>query len=126
MQRRDFLATSLATSALALSREGAAQPAPAHGREFYLIRRYNMVNGPQTKLTESYFSDALIPALTRIGLGPTGAFSLAYGPETPAYVALIPEASAWASPQMQSAASSPCVEKQARSPARPRTARQPS
>jgi hypothetical protein len=93
MQRRDFLATSLATSALALSREGAAQPAPAHGREFYLIRRYNMVNGPQTKLTESYFSDALIPALTRMGLGPTGAFSLAYGPETPAYVALIPGAS---------------------------------
>jgi hypothetical protein len=94
MQRRDFLATSLATSALALSREGAAQTAPAHGREFYLIRRYNMVTGPQTKLTESYLGDALIPALGRAGMGPVGAMRLDYGPETPAYYALIPATSA--------------------------------
>src|SRR5208282_385446 len=94
MQRRDFLATSLATSAMALSREGAAQPAPAHGREFYLIRRYNMVTGPQTKLAETYFSEALIPALGRMGMGPVGAMRLDYGPETPAYFALIPASSA--------------------------------
>jgi hypothetical protein len=100
MHRRRFLASSLATSALAMGHSGAAQPAAAGAREFYLIRRYDLVNGPQTKLTESYFSDALIPALTRMGLGPIGAFSLAYGPETPAYVALIPGASADALAQL--------------------------
>jgi hypothetical protein len=90
MQRRQFLAASVATSAFALAKESAGQPASAASREFYLLRRYNLVNGPQTKLTESYFADALIPALTRLGLGPVGAFSLDFGPETPVFYALIP------------------------------------
>jgi hypothetical protein len=92
MKRRDFLSTSLAASALSLGSRGSAQAA-AGAREFYLIRRYDLVNGPQTKLTDSYFSDALVPALSRMGLGPIGAFSLAYGPETPACVLLIPGSS---------------------------------
>jgi hypothetical protein len=95
MQRRKFLSASLASSALAVApRRGSAQTAPAHSREYYLIRRYNLVNGPQTQLTEHYFADALIPALTRMGLGPIGAFSLAYGPQTPTYYLLAPGSSA--------------------------------
>ncbi|MGB6689980.1 MAG: NIPSNAP family containing protein [Terracidiphilus sp.] len=100
MKRRQFLMSSLATSSLAIAGSGLGQSATAGAREFYLLRRYDLVNGPQTKLTESYFSDALIPALTRMGLGPIGAFSLAYGPETPAYVALIPGASVYALAQL--------------------------
>jgi hypothetical protein len=97
MQRRQFLSASLATSALALSNPGiakAAQAAPSPAREFYLIRRYNMVNGPQSALTEKYFSEALLPALTRLGMGPVGALRLDYGPGTPACLALIPGPSA--------------------------------
>lgn len=91
MERRTFLTTSLASAALAATRQGAAQPAPApNGREYYLIRRYQLQAGPQTKLVESYFGDALIPALTRMGMGPIGAFKLDYGPETPAFYLLIP------------------------------------
>lgn len=93
MQRRKFLSASLASSAVALAQRGSAQSSPAPSREFYLIRRYNLVNGPQTQLTEHYFADALIPALTRAGLGPIGAFTLTYGPETPAYYMLVPGAS---------------------------------
>ena len=52
-------------------------------REFYQLRRYHLISGAQLKLTESYFADALIPALTRIGMGPIGAFSITIGPETP-------------------------------------------
>jgi len=59
-------------------------------REFYQLRRYQMQSGPQTKLTESYFADALIPALTRAGMGPVGAFRLEIGPETPVFYLLIP------------------------------------
>ena len=62
-------------------------------REFYQLRRYHMQNGPQVKLTEAYFADALIPALTRLGMGPVGAFRLEYGPETPAFYLLIPSSS---------------------------------
>jgi hypothetical protein len=92
MQRRQFLSASLASSALALSQRGSAQPAP-HAREYYVIRRYNLQTGPQNALAEKYFSDALVPALTRMGMGPVGAFHLEYGPETPAYIALIPGSS---------------------------------
>ncbi len=93
MQRRQFLAASLAASATALSKEAAAQTPAASSREYYQIRRYQLQTGPQTKLAESYFGDALIPAMTRMGVGPVGAFSLTIGQETPAYYVLVPATS---------------------------------
>lgn len=98
MQRRNFLTTSLAASALALARKAAAQSAaqpaqPATQPEYYQIRRYQLHSGPQTTLTQSYFADALIPALTRLGLGPIGAFESLVGSQSPAYYLLIPAAS---------------------------------
>jgi hypothetical protein len=99
MQRRNFLTASLAASALALTRESAAQPAAATpspaaaAPEYYQIRRYQMHSGPQTTLTQSYFADALIPALTRLGLGPIGAFQADFGTQSPAYYLLIPAGS---------------------------------
>jgi hypothetical protein len=90
MQRRKFLTASLATSAAALARNVHAQPAEGRAREFYQIRRYSLESGPQLKLTETYLSQALIPALTKLGMGPVGAFRLDFGPETPAYYVLIP------------------------------------
>jgi hypothetical protein len=90
MERRHFLAASLATSAAAIAGSASAQaPAPST-REFYQLRRYSLMSGPQLKLTESYFGDALIPALARIGMGPVGAFKLDIGQDTPAYYVLIP------------------------------------
>jgi hypothetical protein len=61
-----------------------------HTREFYQLRRYFLQSGPQLKLTETYLSSALIPALTRMGMGPVGAFRVDIGPETPTYDVLIP------------------------------------
>jgi hypothetical protein len=93
MERRQFLAASLATSVLAVTGSTSAQTPPSASREFYLMRRYLLQQGPQTKLAEAFFSDALIPVLTRLGLGPIGAFRLDFGPETPAFYLLIPGAS---------------------------------
>ena len=91
MERRRFLTTSLAAAGFAVTHKGEAEvPPPAGTREYYQIRRYQLQAGPQTKITESYFGDALIPALTRMGMGPIGAFKLDYGPETPAFYVLIP------------------------------------
>ena len=90
MQRRDFIAASLATSTLALTPEIAAQQPEANPREYYQIRRYQMRSGPQTSLTQNYFADALIPALTRMGMGPIGAFQADVGSEAPAFYLLIP------------------------------------
>src|ERR1035438_7383549 len=88
MERRRFLSASVAASAFAMTGSGQAQAPGA--REFYQMRRYALQSGPQTKLTEDYFADALIPAVTRMGMGPVGALRLDLGPETPAFYLLIP------------------------------------
>jgi hypothetical protein len=90
MQRRQFLAASIATSAAALAGKASAQT-PEHGaQEFYQLRRYDLVSGPQLKLTQDYLSNALIPALGRMGMGPVGAFRLEYGQQTPMFYVVIP------------------------------------
>ncbi len=94
MERRQFLAASIAASTLAMAGDTVAQPAASAEREFYQLRRYHMISGPQLKLTEDFIRDALIPAATRMGLGPIGAFKLNFGQETPAYYVLIPGRSA--------------------------------
>jgi hypothetical protein len=92
MERRKFLAASLAASATTLARTAGAQEqtGTAKTHEFYQLRRYQLQTGPQVALTEKYIADALIPALARRGMGPVGAFSLDIGPETPALYVLIP------------------------------------
>ena len=90
MQRRQFLAASLATSAAAIAGNAQSQSTIVRPREFYQLRRYLLQSGPQVGLTEHYISDALIPALNRKGMTPVGAFKLDIGPETPAYYVLIP------------------------------------
>ena len=92
LERRRFLKSSLAASALALTpNDFRAQSAPTgKPREYYELRQYHLQTGPQTKLTQNYVSDALIPALNRLGISPIGAFNLSIGPEMPMLYLLIP------------------------------------
>jgi hypothetical protein len=90
MERREFLTASLATSALALANQAKAQAPAGAPREYYEIRKYHLQTGPQIKLTGTYLSDALIPALNRLGIAPVGAFHLDIGPETPTLYLLLP------------------------------------
>ncbi|MCU1224791.1 MAG: hypothetical protein JWQ42_2884 [Edaphobacter sp.] len=96
MERRDFLTTSLAASAFALTNQASAQSqaqtSAGKPREYYEIRKYHLQSGPQTKLTEGYVANALIPALNRLGIAPVGAFHLDFGPETPTLYLLLPSA----------------------------------
>lgn len=96
MERRTFLARSIAatTAATTAGMLGNAQTPAGPAREFYQLRRYQLRSGPQLALANSFFADALIPALTKMGMGPVGAFQLTIGPETPAYYVLIPASSA--------------------------------
>ena len=93
MERREFLTASLAASALALANSSEAQTPSTSAREYYEIRKYHLQSGPQTKLTDNYVANALIPALNRLGIAPVGAFNLTYGPETPTLYLLLPSAS---------------------------------
>lgn len=92
LKRRQFLTSSLAASAFALAAKtsGAESMSDATPREYYELRQYHMQDGPQTKLTDTYISEALIPALNRLGISPVGAFNLVLGPETPTLYLLLP------------------------------------
>jgi hypothetical protein len=65
----------------------------ASGREFYQLRRYQLTAGPQRKLADDYFRDALVPALNRMQITPVGVFTVTIGPETPVTYVLIPSMS---------------------------------
>src|SRR5881275_765484 len=97
MNRRDWLKGSAALAAAAGVSTKLAEAAQANtpakgtaGREFYLLRRYTLNSGVQRKGTSSYFQEALLPALTRMGLGPVGVFTLSYGSETPLNLLVVP------------------------------------
>jgi hypothetical protein len=90
MERRQFLAASIATSAAVLAGGASSEEQPAVSREYYQIRRYSLISGPQQKLTENFFANALIPALAKRSYGPVGAFRLDIGPETPTYYLVVP------------------------------------
>jgi NIPSNAP len=98
MERRQFLASSLAASALAVGAPetlmGAQDSMGAKPREYYQLRCYRLKRSPQTKLTDAYLRDALVPALNRLGIKPVGVFNLAIGPETPSMYVLMPSLSA--------------------------------
>jgi hypothetical protein len=94
VQRRTFLTSSLAAAALstavsASERCGAAATPETKGRLFYELRRYLLSNGPQRKLCNDFFSGALVPALSRLGITPVGVFDVAIGPLTPSIYVLL-------------------------------------
>jgi len=90
MDRRNFIAGSLAASALTVAPGSDAHAdVTVQPRQFYQIRRYSLQTGPQVAMTEKYINEALIPALANRG-GPVGAFRVEVGPETPTFYVLIP------------------------------------
>jgi NIPSNAP len=96
MDRRKFLAASLASAAAAgapLSYAHESQEAAAQGgREYYELRRYHLLT-PQRKLADDYFRGALVPGLNRMGISPVGVFNVSIGPQGPSMYVLIPSTS---------------------------------
>ena len=98
MQRRSFLASSIAASALAVNAStrallGSQGTAAGKSREYYELRRYHLVRGPQVELAAGFFREALVPALNRLGISPVGVFNVEVGPENPSLYVLMPSAS---------------------------------
>ena len=92
MERREFVTSAMVMAGVALSGVEGRAMAPS-AREFYQLRKYALLAGPQLALTQDYFEHALIPALNRMAMAPVGAFKLDIGPETPTYYLLIPAGS---------------------------------
>ncbi|MGH9404283.1 MAG: NIPSNAP family protein [Terriglobia bacterium] len=95
MTRRDLLSSSLAISALvglSTLAEGQGQEGggSANAGEFYELRRYQLRNGPEPRLIESFLREAALPALNRAGVKPVGVFHGMVGPENPSVYVLVP------------------------------------
>ena len=98
MQRRSFLASSIAASALAVNASssnalGNQGAGAGKSREYYELRRYQLRTGPQVKLAHDFFREAMVPALNRLGISPVGVFNVEIGPDGPSFYVLIPSAS---------------------------------
>ena len=102
MNRRDFVAGTLATGGVLLGgaaadTEAAVQtPATAAQRggapEYYELRRYHLRRGAQTQLADEYWRQAVLPALQRAGAGPVGVFTVMIGPHSPSLYVLLAHA----------------------------------
>lgn len=95
MNRRNFLDTSVAASAVAIggvqsSTASQSMTGNSGSREYYELRRYQLRSGAEPKLLEKYLAETLIPGLNRLSLKPIGVFTLTLGPQTPAVYLLIP------------------------------------
>lgn len=81
MKRRTFVKASLLTSAVSsvvspLSEGIAADTVQQNANpEFYELRIYSLKNGRQRKAVETYFQNAFIPALNRLGSKTIGVFT---------------------------------------------------
>jgi len=98
MPRRRFLGRSLAASVLAAgvssgNLRALEETEDSRGREYYELRRYHLQSGPQEKLADDFFGQAMLPALNRLGIRPVGAFKVEVGPESPSLYVLMPSAS---------------------------------
>lgn len=92
MDRRKFLGSALASGALASTSLRAAQESSSAPREYYELRRYQILSGPMKQLADSYFRDALVPALNRLDIKPVGVFNTSIGAQGPSCYVLMPAA----------------------------------
>lgn len=80
MKRRKFVKASLFTSAVTsfihpVGQAKAATTQQNTSPEFYELRVYSLKNGKQRKTVETYFQNAYIPALNRLGSKNIGVFT---------------------------------------------------
>ena len=98
LDRRDFLKTALAASAVTALGELKASAAPtgageAAGCEYYELRAYRLKPGAAHALLDSYLEKALIPALNARGIATVGVFTEPEAKDLEAVWVLIPHPS---------------------------------
>jgi hypothetical protein len=97
MKRREFLASSLAASAMTTSEASTTMTsdlaADQSTPEYFELRQYHLRRGPQVKLTDDFLREAAVPTWKRLGIGPVGVFNTMTGTDMPTVYVLIPHLS---------------------------------
>ncbi|MDZ7371653.1 MAG: NIPSNAP family protein [candidate division KSB1 bacterium] len=90
MERREFLLSAVAATAAAISPIKAEE---TDSRCFYEWIRYESLNNSQKGRVDQYLSQALVPALNRLGIEPIGVFRPRFGADGRDTFVLIPHPS---------------------------------
>jgi len=90
MNRRDFLASSIAAAgASAMGGDASAQAPSKPMPQYYELRQYHL-RMPMRQDFSDYLKTVSVPALNRAGISPVGVFSVGFGPDTPTFWMLLP------------------------------------
>ena len=94
MKRRDFLAAACLSGAATMSTFAAnVKQSENINREYYELRKYQVINRSNQKPLNDFLRDAALPAMNRIGIEPVGVFNGMYGPDSSTLYMLIPHKS---------------------------------
>ena len=76
MNRRDFLASSIAATGVAGLQAGGSMAQPqSSSQAYYELRRYELRGGPMADRMHAYLKDVSLPAHNRAGVRTVGAFT---------------------------------------------------
>jgi hypothetical protein len=93
MDRRTFLASSVAAAGLStMAGEAGGQSTAGGGeaaREIYELRHYHLRGGPMLARMHEYLQNVSIPAHNRAGARKVGAFTPQFGPDSPSIFLLV-------------------------------------
>ncbi|HXK59533.1 MAG TPA: NIPSNAP family protein [Acidobacteriota bacterium] len=93
MKRRDFLvASGTGISSLSYAVSGMAQ-GQKNDRQLLELRLYRMLPGDKKKVLSEFLANALIPACSRLGVGPIGVFEPVHGVDSLTLYVLLPHKS---------------------------------
>jgi NIPSNAP len=89
MNRRDFLASSIAAAGVgALASDSTAQPSSKAMPQYCELRQYRLRTTMRQEFGD-YLRDVSVPALNRAGIEPVGVFTTMFGPESPTFWLLL-------------------------------------
>jgi hypothetical protein len=83
MNRREFLATSVAGLSATNLAGASANTGGTSPRQFFEWRQYHLRTGSNRNAVGDFLKTVGIPALNRIGIKPVGVFTPVYGPSKP-------------------------------------------
>jgi len=86
-------ATALAGAVPLKTLAAAAGPQSNPDREYYELRKYQLLGREQRSGLDTFLRDTAIPALNRSGIEPVGVFTVIYGPNRPTIYVLLPHQS---------------------------------
>jgi hypothetical protein len=90
MNRRDFLASSIAAAgAGAMGSDASAQTPSKPMPQYYELRQYHLRTTMRQDFSD-YLKTVSVPAMNRAGISPVGVFTVAFGPDSPTFWMLLP------------------------------------